>query len=47
MNYSTIQFAREQLNKFENDYRELVKKINLSLFTVSRTNLSAEEKRKV
>lgn len=47
MNYSTIQFAREQLNKFENDYRELVKKINLSLFTVSRTNLSKEEKSKV
>src|SRR5688500_5646167 len=47
MNYSTIQLAREQLSKYENDYQELVKKINLSLFTLSRTNLSAEEKKRV
>jgi len=46
MNYSIIQLAREKLNKFENDYRELVKKVNLSLFTLAKTNLSAEEKRK-
>jgi len=47
MNYSTIQLAREQLNKFENDYQGLVKKINLSLFTLAKTNFSAEEKKKV
>ncbi|CAH1755721.1 4973_t:CDS:2 [Entrophospora sp. SA101] len=47
MNYSTIQLARERLNEFENDYRVLVKKINLSLFTLAKTNLSAEEKSEV
>ncbi|CAG8583337.1 9068_t:CDS:1 [Cetraspora pellucida] len=47
MNYSIIQLAREQLNAFENDYQVLVKKINLSLFTLSKTNLSMEEKEKV
>jgi len=47
MNYSIIQSAREKLNKFENDYQELVKKVNLSLFTLAKTNLNAEEKRKV
>src|SRR6185436_8038425 len=47
MNYSTIQFAREQLNKFETNYQELVKKINLSLFSLAKTNLGAEEKKKV
>ena len=47
MNYSIIQSAREKLNKFENDYQELVKKVNLSLFTLAKTNLNAEEKKKV
>ncbi|CFW93041.1 protein of unknown function [endosymbiont DhMRE of Dentiscutata heterogama] len=47
MNYSVIQLAREQLNVFENDYQVLVKKINLSLFTLTKTNLSTEEKEKV
>jgi len=47
MNYSTIQLAREQLNKLENEYQKLVQKINLSLFTLAKTNFSAEEKKKV
>ncbi|CAG8741221.1 36916_t:CDS:2, partial [Racocetra persica] len=37
----------KQLNVFENDYQVLVKKINLSLFTLTKTNLSTEEKEKV
>src|SRR5215216_4731897 len=47
MNYSIIQLARGQLNKFENEYQALVKKVNLSLFTLAKTNLGAEEKRKI
>src|SRR6185369_16485711 len=47
MNYSIIQLARERLNRFENDYQELVRKVNLSLFTLAKTNLSKEEKRKM
>jgi len=39
--------AREKLIKYEKDYQELVKKINLSLFTLAKTNLSAEEKKKI
>ncbi|CAG8559507.1 9409_t:CDS:2, partial [Cetraspora pellucida] len=40
-------WCRDQLNVFENDYQVLVKKINLSLFTLTKTNLSTEEKEKV
>jgi hypothetical protein len=47
MNYSTIGSAHEEFGKYEKDYRELVKNINLSLFSLSRTNLSSDEKRKV
>ena len=47
MNYSTIQLAREQLKRFENDHQELVKKVNISLFSLPKTNFSIEEKNKI
>jgi len=47
MNYSTIQFAREQLKDFENEYQKLVKRVNISLFSLSKTNFGTEEKNKI
>src|SRR2546423_794459 len=47
MNYSIIQSAREKLGRYEHDYKELEKRVNLSLFSLARTNLSSTEKKKV
>jgi len=47
MNFSTIQSAREELGRYESDYQELTKKINLLLFSLSRTNLNSDEKNKI
>jgi len=47
MNFSTIQSAREELGRYENNYQELTKKINLLLFSLSRTNLNSEEKNRM
>lgn len=47
MNYSIIQLAREELGDYEEEYQGLVKKINLSLFTLPETNLESNKKKKV
>ena len=47
MNYSIIQSAREELVKYENNCKELKKRVNLSLFSLARTNLNSTEKKKV
>lgn len=47
MNYSIIQSAREELSRYENDYEELRRRVNLSLFSLARTNLNSTEKKKV
>ncbi|MEG7979096.1 MAG: hypothetical protein NY202_04280 [Mollicutes bacterium UO1] len=47
MNYSTIQLAREQLKKIENEHQELVEKVNISLFSSSKTNFSIEKKNRM
>jgi len=47
MNYSIIQLAQDHLIQYENDYQELVKKINISLFALAKTNFDSEKKRKL
>src|SRR5947199_1875266 len=47
MNYSIIQLAREELGDYEKEYQDLVRKINLSLFTLPETNLESDGKEKV
>src|SRR3954452_13066416 len=47
MNYSIIQSAREELVKYKNDCEGLRKRVNLSLFSLARTNLSSTEKNRV
>jgi hypothetical protein len=47
MNYSVIQSARDGFGRYESDYKELAKSVNLSLFTVARSNLNSTEKKKV
>ena len=46
MNYSIIQAAREELGKYEKDYKDIRKRVNLSLFSLARTNLNSAEKKK-
>src|SRR6185503_8760407 len=47
MNYSVIQSAREELSKFESDYKELKKRVNLSLFSLAKTNLNSAKKKEI
>jgi hypothetical protein len=47
MNYSIIQSAKEELVKYENDCKELKKRVNLSLFSLARTSLNSTEKKRV
>jgi hypothetical protein len=46
MNFSTINSAQKELNKFENDCHELAEKVNLHLVSLTETTFSPEEKNK-